>query len=145
MIALEQPGRRVPQHRRAMNLQGHQIGQGINAGVDTGGDHAGGHAGYIRTVLAGLEQAIVALTNGQFQRPLHDIIFKRCAAYAQKSRQLRPMVQQVVERLAQAAIGLHQPLLELFFQPALECAENRAAMLLMLRQPLAGAPRLLDG
>ncbi len=53
------------------------------------------------------------------------------------------MIQQIVERLTQAAVRFHPTLFELLLQPALERTENRCAVLLVIGQTIGWAHRLL--
>src|SRR5437764_11825424 len=56
------------------------------------------------------------------------------------------MVQEILKRLAQAAVGLHPALVQLAFQPGLELCHDRATVSLMVGQTLGRhQPRLAGG
>ena len=74
---------------------------------------------------------------------LAHIVVDGCAGLAQEQRERVPVADQVVQRLAQAAIGFDQALVELLGHPALKAVHDGPAVLLVEGQALLGRTGLL--
>jgi hypothetical protein len=72
------------------------------------------------------------------QRALANVVVKRRAGHAQKQRELRPVLEHVGDRAAQARIGLDPMLVELLPKPALELCHAGAALGMVELQALLG-------
>ena len=79
---------------------------------------------------------VLAIQNGLLQRPFHDVIVQGDARYLEKKSQLLPVLEQIRDRLPQAGVRFHFPLLELGFEPGMQFVHDRLAMLLVEMEAL---------
>jgi len=66
------------------------------------------------------------------------VVVKRRAGPAQEQSEFVAALEQVAQCLAQAAVGLHQVLLELLCHPVVQVLHDRGAVFLVERQALLG-------
>src|SRR4030095_4886540 len=96
-----QPRYWVLKDRRAVLLYRHQVLQGVDTCLETGGDQACEQTGDVGTVLRGIKQTVVALTNRQLQGALDRIVVEWRPLNLQKARQRQPMPQEIGHRFPQ--------------------------------------------
>jgi hypothetical protein len=96
-----------------------------------------------RAALAAIEQRVVAMANGHLERSLTNVVLEGRARYAKEQGQLVPALEQVLERIAEAGVGLDAFVIELSDDPLLELGHHRRAVALMNSETLVVGQRSL--
>jgi hypothetical protein len=89
-------------------------------------------------VLGLVIERVFAVQDRHFERPLTDIIVQRRSGLVEKQGQFGPMLEHLVEGLAQAGVGFDLLLVELALHPLLQALQDGRATRLVEDQPFLG-------
>lgn len=92
-----------------MPVEFREVIEGIGPAELAGANQAHEQVAHAGAAVCLLEEGILAVQDGPFQRPRANIVVERGTRHAQEQRQPRPMLQQVSDGPAQCRVGLHQP------------------------------------
>lgn len=111
-----------------MPLQDGEVIEGIGPAEFAGVNQAHEQVAHAGAAEGLIEKGVLAVKDRPFQRPFADIIVERGTRHAQEKRQLRPVLQQIPDGLAQRRVRLDQPLVELPHKPDVKFLHDRTAV-----------------
>src|SRR5262249_55624183 len=145
-VVPRQPLARLLGDGLVMALELREVVEGIATVELCGVDEGHVHVSYVGTTLTSIEERAVPVLDRHLQRPLADVVVQRGAGHAEEERETVPALEEVVERLTEARVGLDVLVRELCLHRAPELGHERPAQALMREETLLGRqPLLLAG